>query len=190
MRFQDPVVQLAQNFGHISSNIVIVLDEEYRLGGMGVGDFRFGCLVLPDVSGHGREVDRDNRGLVRFSVDLDVAARLMDEAVNLTQAKASSLPGLLGREEWFEHPLQNVLRHSRAGVADGNPHVWSGDKSIMLLTVLLIKEGIFSRDRQLRACAHGATGVDGEIKYGRPQLDWIGYRLPQPVGSDDVESDR
>ena len=32
MRFQDPVVQLAKNFDHIGSDIVIILDEQDRGG--------------------------------------------------------------------------------------------------------------------------------------------------------------
>ena len=97
--------------------------------------------------------------------------RLFDEAVDLGQAEAGSLPGLLGREEWFEHPLQNVLRHPGAGVVDGNTHIWPGDKVIMLLAVLLIEHEVFSCDRQLPACGHGVAGVHGEIEYRSLQLD-------------------
>jgi len=51
MRFQDPVVQLAQNFDHIGSNIVIVLNEEDRWGGIASRNFPFGCCFLRDVFG-------------------------------------------------------------------------------------------------------------------------------------------
>ena len=111
------------------------------------------------------------RSPARFARDLDVPARLFDEAVDLTQAEAGSLPGLLGREEWFEYPPQNVLRHASASVADGNSHVWPGDKFIKLPAVLLIKHIVFGCDRQLPACGHGVARVHGEIEYRSLQLD-------------------
>ena len=114
---------------------------------------------------------------------------LLDEAVNLAQAEAGSLAGHLRREERFEHTLQNILRHSRAGVANRNLHVLSGDKFLMVTAVVLIEDGIASRDRQLAAFRQGVASVHGEIKDGGLQLDWIGFHLPQAVGSEDVESD-
>jgi hypothetical protein len=45
----------------------------------------------------------ENRGAAsRLALDVDVAARLRDEAVDLRQAEAGALAGLLGGEERLE----------------------------------------------------------------------------------------
>src|SRR6266516_5410711 len=95
---------------------MIILDEEDRLGAIW-GDFLFWYFILPDFSEQARQIDFDDRAFDGFAVDLDVAVRLLDEAIELAQAEAGSLTGHLGREERFKHTFQNILRHSRAGVA-------------------------------------------------------------------------
>ena len=107
----------------------------------------------------------------------------------MAQAEAGSLTGHLRRKERVERTLQNILRHSRAGVADRNLHVRSGDKFLMVPAVVLIEEGIAARDRQLAAFRHGVASVHSEIEDGGLQLDWISFHLPQAVRSEDVESD-
>ena len=54
--------------------------EQFQ-GGAGFDRWR-----LLGVSGQGREIHRDGRALARLAVDLDVPARLLDEAVDLTEA--------------------------------------------------------------------------------------------------------
>src|SRR5262245_30768259 len=102
MRFQNAVVQLAQDFDHIASNVVIVLDQENGRGGLLRRDLPFGNWLLPGACGQGRQVERDGRALAGFACDLDVSLRLLDEAVDLTEAEAGPVPDLLGREERLE----------------------------------------------------------------------------------------
>src|SRR5262245_32079230 len=147
-------------------------------------------MFLAHACRQGGQVDHDSCAPARFTVDLDVSPRLLDDAVDLAEAQARSLSGLFGREKRFKHPLENVLRHSRAGVADGNSHVWPWNKLVVLSAILLVKEGIFGRDRQLPARGHGITRVHREIEDGSLELHWIRFRQPQPVRSDDVEGDR
>src|SRR6266536_3843750 len=188
VRLQNAVVQLAQDFNHVGANVVIILDEEDRLGAIW-GDFLFWYLILPDFSEQARQIDFDDRAFAGFAVDLDVAVRLLDEAIDLAQAEASSLTVHLGREERFKHTFQNILRHSRAGVAHRNPHVLSGDKFVMMTAVVLVEEGVAGRNRQLAAFRHGISSVYREIEDSGLQLDWIGFHLPQAVGSENIESD-
>src|SRR5207237_1557858 len=65
-----------------------------------------------------RQVDLDRGSFALLAVDLDVAARLSDEAVDLAQSQPGTLAGLFCREERIESFLLNFLRHAPAGVTD------------------------------------------------------------------------
>ena len=93
MRFQHPVAQVAEDFDHIGAHIATVLYQQDRRGGIGRAAFRFRCAsrVLPRTA---------RRYIVTIvpgplAVDLDVPARLSDEAVDLAHAEAGPLPALL-----------------------------------------------------------------------------------------------
>ena len=58
-----------------------------------------------------------------LAVDLDVPARLLDEAVHHGEAQAGTLADLLGGEERLEHAVQHLLAHAAAGVGDRDQHI-------------------------------------------------------------------
>ena len=59
------------------------------------------------------------RAPAEFRVDLDVAVRLLDEAVDHRQPEARALADRLGGEERIEGAGDHVGRHAGAGVGDG-----------------------------------------------------------------------
>ena len=60
---------------------------------------------------------------------LDVAARLLDEAVDHAQPEAGALAGRLGGEERLERALDHLRAHAGAGVADRDHDVLPGRDS-------------------------------------------------------------
>jgi hypothetical protein len=60
----------------------------------------------------------------------DVAARLANEPVNLTQAKAGSLTHRFGRKKGVEGAFDDISRHALSSVGSSNEHVlprWDAD---------------------------------------------------------------
>jgi hypothetical protein len=59
----------------------------------------------------------------RHAVDQNVPTRLLDESVNLAQAKAAPFTHLLGCEERFEDAVDDPCRHALAGVRHNNSYM-------------------------------------------------------------------
>ena len=55
-----------------------------------------------------------------------MAARLLDEAVDLAKAEAGALPDVLGGEERLEGARQDLAAHAGAGVGDADHDVLAG----------------------------------------------------------------
>ena len=60
-----------------------------------------------------------------LAVDLDVAVRLLDEAVDHAEAEAGALADFLGGEERLDDLVEQMRRDAAAGIADGDQHVGS-----------------------------------------------------------------
>src|SRR6185312_1512718 len=76
-------------------------------------------------TGIGRQIERDPGAGAKLAVEMDAAAGLCDETVDLAQAQAAAFAGLLGRVERLEGARHRVRRHSRAGVADRDGDVFA-----------------------------------------------------------------
>ena len=62
----------------------------------------------------------------RFAVELDVAAGLLDEAVDHAEAEAGAGAGRFGGEERLEGAPAHLVRHACSGVGDRDQHVAAG----------------------------------------------------------------
>src|SRR5712692_5715798 len=76
----------------------------------------------PRLNGHWRPIGRwevhlERRPLSWLAVNPDVAAVLLDDAVDSRQPEAGAVAALLGREEWLEDPGAGRGVHARSGVA-------------------------------------------------------------------------
>ena len=65
------------------------------------------------------EVDRNRRALPNPASQMNVAARLLNEAIDHRQAEAGALAERLGREEGIKGARHCRRRHARAGVGNG-----------------------------------------------------------------------
>jgi hypothetical protein len=119
---QDAVAKIPERGDHGGPDILIVLDHENGLGSA-LGRARGNLCVLFLVGKRARQVDLDRRALAGFAVDLDVAAGLLDEAVDHGEAKPGALAFGLGGKEWLEHLLKRGFIHAGTGIGDCKQHV-------------------------------------------------------------------
>src|SRR4029078_10174396 len=102
------------------ANTFVVLDQKDGLTRLRV------CGALLEVVGWTRdnavctgEIEIEDRAVSDFAIDGDVAAALIDEAIDHRQADPRTAAFLFGGEERLEHTVPNLRRHARSGVGDG-----------------------------------------------------------------------
>src|SRR5882724_6469283 len=101
-RFQGDVAKTLDLGDHISAHQRIVLDDQHNL--MPTLDAR-GSLRLRGgliQSGGAWQIDLDRRSVTFLAVNLDMPARLLDEAEHHAETEAGALADFLCREEGVE----------------------------------------------------------------------------------------
>src|SRR5581483_1224529 len=136
-----------------------------------------------------REVHLDARALPDLAVDLHVAARLLDEAIDLAQAKAGSVPRLLGREERLERMIENLWRHAGTRVTDTDDDILPGRDLRICARIVVICGDVRRLDRQLPAIWHRVARVDRQIDDGRLQMVHVRLNLPESGATDGLDLD-
>ena len=116
-----------------------------------------------------------------LAVDLDVAARLLDEAVHHAQPQAGALADILGGEERLEHFFQNVRRHAAAGVAHRDHHVGARAHLRVRLRIGLVEDDVAGFERELAAVRHRVARIDRKIEQCGGELCRIGDGAPDIV---------
>src|SRR4051812_15830203 len=103
----------------MGANVAVILDDENRLAMTGARQLRARgrILLAGGAADQPRQVKLHRGAPARLAVDLDVAARLLDEAVDLREAEPGALADPLGREERLERAVDDALRHTGSGVA-------------------------------------------------------------------------
>ena len=113
-----------------------------------------------------------------LAVDLDMPARLLDEAVNHAQPEAGSLADPLCREERLEDLVADCFRNAAAGVAHRDEHVVAGRNVGIGPGVALVQHDVIRLQRQLAAIRHGIAGIDGKVQKRGAELVWIDKSRP------------
>ena len=169
-RLERGVAQ-ALDLGHdIAAHQRIVLDDEDGfVAALDVRrDQRFrGGLVQ---SGRPRQVDLDGRAVAFLAVDLDVPARLLDEAEHHAEPEAGALADLLGGEEGIEHPFEQRGGNAGAGVADGDHDIVAGRDLAVHARIVFVEKDVAGLERELAAVGHGVARIDRQIEHGRGEL--------------------
>src|SRR5436305_1025515 len=70
-----------------------------------------------------RQVNLDSGSFADLAVDLYVAARLLDEAIDLAEAEARTFAYVLGGEKRVKSPRLHLGRHSDAVIGHGELNV-------------------------------------------------------------------
>ena len=136
------------------------------------------------------QVDLYRRAVAGLGIDLDVAARLFDEAIDHGEAKPGALAVGLGGEERLEHPRLGLLAHPLAGVGDGQQHILAGRDVSGVACIGLVEHGVGDLHRQPPAAGHGVPGVEGQVQERALHLRRIGDGVPQAAGHHRLHLDR
>jgi hypothetical protein len=89
-------------------------------GGLGFGR---GGGLLRLVLDMARQVDAESGALAHFGFGIDIAARLLDDAIDHRQPEPGALADILGGEERLENLFHHLRRDSRALVGNLDQHV-------------------------------------------------------------------
>src|SRR6202011_3393980 len=111
------VAEAAQHRAEDGADLIVVLDEEYRLGAALRGRATRRAVRLRGAIAAGQE-DLERRALAEPAVDADRSAAVFDDAEHGGEAEARSLPDLLRREEGLEDARACRLVHAAPRVAD------------------------------------------------------------------------
>ena len=167
---------------HIAAHQRVVLDDEDGLGAaLDVGGNRgFGGGLVQ--SRRARQVHLDRGAVAFLAVDLDVPARLLDEAEHHAQTKAGALADLLGGEEGIEHLFQVCGRDPGAGVAHGNHDIVADRDLAVHARVAFVEIDVVGLERELAAIRHGVARVQGKVEDRGGELVRIDQRRPGVLG--------
>ena len=117
-----------------------------------------------------------------LAVDLDVPARLLDEAVDHAEAEAGALADLLGREERLEGAVDDLGRHAGRPIGDEQGNVVAGCYLDIVPCVLLVETDVGRLDQEAPASRHGIAGVDGKVEDCVLEARSVGQCRPQARG--------
>ena len=76
------------------------------------------ALDLLGIADQPRQIDLHRRAGARLAVDLDMALRLLDEAIDLAEPEPGAFAGRFGGEKRIERARRHVGRHADAGIGD------------------------------------------------------------------------
>src|SRR6185437_639081 len=164
-----------------------VLDQQHALAAARHVDGGAPLVVGRRVAA--RQVEPDGRPAANLAVDLDVAVRLLDEAVDHAEAEPGALADLFGGEERLEHALQDLRRHADAGVADRQHHVFARHGSDIHRGIGFVELHVPGLDQQPAALRHGVARVDAKIDQRRLELRAVDVGDPEVVGEDRIDLD-
>ena len=97
------------------------------------------------------------------TLDVDAAARLLDDRAGRRESEARAATLRLGGEEWLEDPAEGLLRHARARVSNGEQHVRSGAKAEPPRTTRASSMHVPGHDREATSGAHRVAGVGRQV---------------------------
>src|SRR3546814_20043719 len=97
-----------------------------------------------------RQIDADRRAIARLTIDLYVAARLLDETVDHGESEPRPLAVRLGGKEGIEHFRQDIRCHADAGIADRQHDILPRLHIEGLARIFVVQEGVSELDGEDR----------------------------------------
>ncbi|KAF1854083.1 hypothetical protein Lal_00005300 [Lupinus albus] len=172
-RLHHREAEIDQLLAHHLPDIVIVLRHQRQLTGPASGlrlcRCRFGLLQAGYRFGT-RQQQGDGGSLPPPAVDAQIAARLLDEAVDHRQPQAGTEG--LGREEGLHRAGQRLRRETGAGVGDADFQIIVGpDRLVEGLVALQLADA--DGDVEPSALRHGIARVDGKVDQRILQLGLV-----------------
>ena len=124
-----------------------------------------------------------------LAVEVDVAARLLDEAVDHAEAEPAADPRPLGGEEGLEGALEHLRRHAVAGVGDGEQDVGARPQTELECRIVRVDLRTRRLDDEPAALRHGVAGVDREVEQRVLHLPRVGQGQGQIGGEPGLDAD-
>jgi hypothetical protein len=118
-----------------------------------------------------------------------MTVRLLDEAIDLRQAKAGTFAGFLGGEERIESARHRFRRHARAGVFDDEDDIVPRCQGRAGSTVMAVEHPVHGLDNEAPARGHRIAGVDRQIEQRALALGEVGRGEPEIAGKAGVDDD-
>ena len=122
----------------------------------------------------GREIDAEEAALLRFTVDMNESAMLLDNAINGGKAHAAGLALLFGGEERLEDAIAGFRVHADAGIGDGKDGIGTGDDVGIEAAVGIVEDGHFGFNGEATAVGHGVACVEAEVHENLLDLGGVG----------------
>ena len=130
----------------------------------------------------------DRRAFTGLTVNLHLTARLLNKAIDLTEAKPCSTVCLFGCKKWIERFRNGLTIHPNAGVRNGDQN--------MLCRSLVAGPGCWfvvinscGFDCDCTALRHRITGVHDEIQERVLKFRWVGFDKSSIEGEHCFDSD-
>ena len=137
-RLQDRVAARGKRAGRESPDRLLVLDEEDRAVAGQIGDGRRcrfgGTRRLGLVGNVTRQEDRKNGSLADGARAKNIAAGLLDDAINHGEAKTRALSDFLGGEKRLEDFVFYVGRDAMSEILDLDRHIIGGGQRCLVVS--------------------------------------------------------
>ena len=171
------IAKIDEHVDHGGTHALVILHHQNALAAAfdRLGMARVQRILRPARAG---QIQFDRRAFAQLAVNLDVAARLFDEAIGLGKAQTGALAFWLGGEERLEHPAHHFWCHAGAGIADRQHDILARIDLAMLDGIGVVEMGVGDFQGQLAAVRHGVTGVDRQIEDGVLDLGGVYQRVP------------
>ncbi len=147
------------------ADFLIVLDDENRGGRLVGGRRRLRPRQRRIVRLATRQRQGHHRALGEIASNLDVAARLRNETIDLAEAESRSFSGRLGGEKWLEDAVERFGVHAVAGIGD----LYRDHR------VAAPRSHLAGADRQSPAAGHGVASVGGDVEDRRLKLGAVDF---------------
>ena len=120
----------------------------------------------------------------------NIAAGLLDDAIDGGKPEARALADFLGGEERLENPVDDAGRDALAIVAHLDQHVLGGCQQLLAEGRALLARDVARADDELSALRHRIAGVDRQIDDRLFELVEVGLHRPEIAPVLDVERHR
>ena len=111
-----------------------------------------------------------------FTVDVYVAAGLLDKPIDHRQSKAGILVRALGCKKRMKRFFKNLGRHASAIVGHRNHHMGARHDFRVFLRIFMVEMGKRGLECQSAAIGHGVPGIYSQVEDGGFELGAVNKR--------------
>src|ERR1035438_1289463 len=172
--FENAIAAGLERFAHELANGLFVLDQEDGFGSASSGEGkRSGAAGFRWAIDAGK-INGEDGAAAELALNEDVAAALLDDAVDGGKSEAGAFAFFFGGEEGLEDAGLGFAVHALASVADRDHDVGAVFDESIFRAVRLVESDAGGADADFAAVGHGVFGVDNEIHDDLLELSGVG----------------